>query len=137
MSTSALTAAWLGILLTTGCVRNPGMVEGIPRPFHVALSTDVLREDEIQSINAMNAYEAVERLRPAVLRRALSRSPLDRRDVYLDGVRLGTVEQLRGIPATDVHEVRYLTTAEATGRYGNVAPGGMILVTTKTGWPRQ
>ena len=51
--------------------------------------------------------------------------------VFVDGMELGTVFELRSIPARDVHEIRFLTSSEATYRYGDGYMAGVIQVTTK------
>lgn len=89
-----------------------------------------LFEDEIGQANVRTAEEAIRRLRPSFL---LARPAAGRegRGVYLDGFMIGGLEQLRGIPALVIHEIRVLSAVEAFGRYTVVPPGGLIIITTK------
>lgn len=50
--------------------------------------------------------------------------------VYLDNMRLGTINELHNIPAAGVLGVRYYTPAEATYRWGAGHPHGAIQVLT-------
>lgn len=51
--------------------------------------------------------------------------------VYRDGVAVGGAEALRGIPMSEVAEVRRLDSIEAAHRFGLGHAAGAILVTTK------
>ena len=134
MSTQRFTgSSALGVVLAVACVQLPVDHSGPARPVRISQASNSLREDEIRQANVMTAYEALERLRPAVLRRTRTLTPYEKRAVYLDGLPIGGVDDLRAIPAAHVFEIRYLTASEATGRYGNVSSEGIILITTKLG----
>jgi hypothetical protein len=81
----------------------------------------------------MTAYEAVARLRPGMLRFRPGVHEDRGADVYIDGLLLGGAEQLAGIPATDVHEIRFVRSLDASARYTHVAASGIIFITTKLG----
>jgi hypothetical protein len=51
--------------------------------------------------------------------------------VYLDGVHFGGVESLAMIPARDVLDVQWLSSMDATTRYGTGNTAGAIVVTTR------
>jgi hypothetical protein len=91
---------------------------------------NVVTQDEIATVPADNAYDAIEHLRPQFLRPHVTGS---RRPAYavvfIDGVRRGGPEILRSIAAKTVAQVRYLTSADATTRYGLDIEGGVIEVT--------
>jgi len=96
---------------------------------------DVITEEEIASSNAINAYEAVQKLRANFLAdrgktTILGRSP-SKPTVYVDGVQFGDVTSLRSISATVVQSIRLYRAYEAEQRYGNGVMGGVIEVTTK------
>ena len=91
-----------------------------------------LYQDEIANAGVATAEDAVRRLRPAFLFNR-GATAFERREVYLDGVAIGGVEELRRVPAQDVREIRVLTAIEATTRYGFSQSGGAILVVTKAG----
>jgi hypothetical protein len=51
--------------------------------------------------------------------------------VYLDGVRVGTLDELRRLRADAVAEMEYLSPSDATNRFGTNHDTGAILVTTR------
>ena len=57
--------------------------------------------------------------------------------VYVDNVPLGTVEVLKSLSTSDVAEVRKMSAAEATTRWGTGHPGGVVYVTTRGTRARQ
>ena len=83
------------------------------------------------------AFDIVQRLRPTMLRPRASSFGVNNQPqqvpvvVYSDEVRLGTVENLRTIPATQVHEIRYISATDATQRWGTNHSSGAIQVITK------
>lgn len=96
---------------------------------------DVITAEELERAPGVtNAYEAVERLRPNFLR---SRGPQSLRSptvppiiVYLDQVRLGQVETLRGITVEAIQQIRHVPARDAQQRFGLDHTGGVIEVTT-------
>ena len=91
---------------------------------------NVVTQEEIATVPVDNAYDAIEHLRPQFLRPHVTGS---RRPAYavvfIDGVRRGGPEILRSIAAKTVVQIRYLTSADATTRYGLDIEGGVIEVT--------
>lgn len=83
------------------------------------------------------AFDIVQRLRPTMLRPRTSSFGTNNQAqqvpvvVYSDEVRLGTVENLRTIPATQVFEIRYISATDATQRWGTNHSSGAIQVITK------
>jgi hypothetical protein len=76
-----------------------------------------------------NALEAVQSLRPAMLRaRSGSGGPVA---LYVDNVKMLDMTGLSTIPANRVREIRYISAADATTRWGTGHASGVILVTTK------
>ncbi|MEO5567143.1 MAG: TonB-dependent receptor plug domain-containing protein [Gemmatimonadaceae bacterium] len=115
-------AVWLG-----GCSRRA-------EPGTVRSSSDVLTREEMETVPVDNVYDAVRRLRPTYLRaRTTASSRMAYATVYVDGVRRGSPEVLRSMSPRSVAEVRYLTPAVATTRFGGNVPGGVIEV--KSGRP--
>lgn len=89
--------------------------------------------DEIAETNAHTAYDVVSRLRATWLRpRGISslafRSGVR---VYLDGMRIGGVAELRQISANSIRSVQYLDGVEATLRFGTGNGDGAIVLTTR------
>ncbi|HET7584681.1 MAG TPA: hypothetical protein VFK13_07235 [Gemmatimonadaceae bacterium] len=95
----------------------------------------VISADEVRRSGGRTAYEVIERVRseflynrgPVTVLTTASPVPI----VYLDHVRLGTLEQLRTIAAGDVAEIHLLTASEATLKYGTGHSGGAIEVYTR------
>ena len=100
-------------------------------------AANLITADEIAGTNTTNAYEAVEKLRPAFLHSHgtdLSRSDTGLPDVYLGVARYGDVNSLRNIPAMEVLEIRFYKGAEAATKFGMQNPtgiNGVIEVTLK------
>ena len=96
---------------------------------------DTITEDEIASSSAVNAYEAVQRLRGNFLSNRGKTTILGKSSalpiVYLDGVRYGEVQSLRNISASQVQAIRLYRAYDAQQKYGNDVMGGVIEVTTK------
>ena len=96
---------------------------------------DTITEAEIASSSAVNAYEAVQRLRGNFLSNRGKTTILGKSSalpiVYLDGVRFGEVQSLRNISASQVEAIRLYRAWEAQQKYGNDVMGGVIEVTTK------
>jgi len=95
---------------------------------------NVLTLEEIQGSNETDALGLIRRLRPAWLRlRSSSRlggEPAAEPVVYLDNVKYGTIQSLRGLDVHILSEIRYLSGPDATVQYGTGHSGGAILVTT-------
>ena len=96
---------------------------------------DTITEEEIASSSAVNAYEAVQRLRGNFLSNRGKTTILGKSSampiVYLDGVRYGEVQSLRNISASQVQAIRLYRAYDAQQKYGNDVMGGVIEVTTK------
>ena len=118
------------VLLAAGCVATtrPATRVGGPR--------DPITEVEIARLDAASAYDVVQRLRGTFLhsRGITSLERADRGawpDVFVDGTYLGSIPELRGIPANTIHEVRFLNAGDAMLRYGPGHAAGVIQVTTR------
>ncbi|CAN5786016.1 hypothetical protein BH23GEM10_BH23GEM10_07910 [soil metagenome] len=101
-------------------------------PARRASSSDVISRAEIETSRASNAYELVQQLRPQFLR---SRGPSSMRDpragypvVYINDVSHGSVDVLRTIRLEEIDEIRYISSSDATTRWGTGHAGGVIQV---------
>ena len=98
---------------------------------------NLITADEIAKSSVQNALEAVQKLRPAMLKRptVVSANGQSKGDlvVYVDNTRFGTgaVENLRQIPAPTIAAVRYFSASESQLKWGSNHPGGVIEVLTK------
>ena len=97
-------------------------------------SPDVVTRAEMDAVYASDAYALLQRLRPQFLRSRGSVSLRNSSDsypiVYLNDVRHGGVMSLRDILVNDIQEIRYLSAADATTRWGTGHSSGVILVRT-------
>lgn len=86
-------------------------------------SSDVITQEELDTVATFSAYEAVSRLRPQWLR---MRTPGQEPVVFLNGSQLGGLETLRSIQSSTLSEIRYRNGRDATTRYGTGFGGGAI-----------
>lgn len=96
---------------------------------------NLITADEIATVNVSDAYQLIQQLRPNFLRTQGGVSPHNDTPpvplVYVDGVNTGDVTNLRNVPATGIVSVEYLNGIMATQRFGTIAGGGAILITTR------
>ena len=113
-------------------------------------SATFITAEEIERVHVQNGYEAVQKLRPALLRQRQVASangqggvskdapPITGTNVsagdlivYVDGTRIGAVDQLREISASSIATMRYYSPSEAQMKWGSGHPGGVIEVISK------
>jgi hypothetical protein len=98
-------------------------------------SPNLITADEISKTSVQNALEAVQKLRPAMLKRAtMSSANAQSRGeivIYVDNTRYGAVDNLRQIPSSSIAVVRYFSASESQLKWGSGHPGGVIEVVTK------
>jgi TonB-dependent receptor-like protein len=116
-------------LLAIGGCKSSSQGKVAPR------NRNLITADEIAKSNASNAYEAVERLRPSFLQtrgpQSIQNTTPPTPNVYVDGMRYGTVQSLQSLPALSIIKIEYMNALDATQRFGIGNDGGAILVTTK------
>lgn len=94
----------------------------------------IITEDEIDSSHAINALEAVRKLRPMFL---VSRGelhfggPNELPNVYVDNQFYGDVTTLRGISAASIETIKFYTGSEAQFKFGRGNAAGVIGIFTK------
>lgn len=84
---------------------------------------------EITAADLPTAYDLVDRLRRAWLRRDAATG--NEVVVYMDQQNIGGATKLRDIPSVDVAELRYLPHDEAVRRWGSQVDGSVIVVTRR------
>lgn len=89
-------------------------------------STRIIQE-ELQTVTQLDVYAAIQRLRPTWLRTRSGGEPM----AHVDGNILGPARGLQAIRATDVQEIQFMNSADATTRFGTNYMNGVILVTTR------
>jgi hypothetical protein len=95
----------------------------------------MITRDELAKVNAQTAYDAVQKLRPTLLknrgRTSILGANIQTPMVYLDDQMLGTLERLRDIDAQTLDSIRYLSASEAQLKWGSGHPGGVLLLTSR------
>ena len=128
--------ASFGIVLLTAC-SSGGSVESATPSGAPRSSRNVITRAQIETANVQDAYEVVQRLRPEYLREQRGNPSINAGPqfaaVYVDGVRRGGPEALRGLRPTEVEEIRFISAADATTRWGTGHGGGVIEVKIRTG----
>lgn len=114
-----------------GCVKQGG--EGTRYR-----GSNVISGEEVRETSASDAFEAVQLLRPMWLRARAAPSLTDRAGgyprIYVDNIPLaGGTRELRTVVAGDIREIRYISPADATTRFGTGHAGGVIMVLTRSG----
>ena len=139
MRTTAMLRAVPIVFLAACATATPSSLRSgdeAPRPTRYASLRDPITEADIARISASSAYDAVVRLRGNFLRDRGVNSfmrPMQstRPTVFVDGMEMGTIFELRSIPARDVREIRFLSGPDAMLRYGDGYMAGIIHVATK------
>jgi hypothetical protein len=122
------------MLLTAGCATSHG-VDPQPR----ADARTVLDERALSSVERLNVYEAIRRLKPTWLtgrgQSTLAEPGREAIRVYLDGMPNGDVSTLARVPVRNVGRIQFLDARTATLRFGTGHADGAILVSTRHGFP--
>ena len=119
---AVLVAALLAACATAATTRAP---RGDPA---------VLAAEEIERSNVGTLHDAIQRLRPHFFfsrGRTSLRGANPRPAVIVNNVPQASFESLRGISATNVQYVRFLSAPEATTRFGTGYMAGVIEVVLK------
>lgn len=96
---------------------------------------DVITREDMVGLERLTALQVVERLHPQWLQtRGLdSFEESNEVVVYVDNTRRGGIDELRRLNATEVGEIRYLDSREATTQFGAGHPSGAIFLLTQRG----
>jgi len=118
----------IGVLVSfSACIQNMGQA----RP---ARSTGDITRADLDDASYTSAHHAIERLRPSWLRRHGARTlsnPDPRPVVWVDGIRLGRIEELLNIRAETVEIISLLSPIDATTRFGTGHASGALVVRTR------
>lgn len=129
--------ALAGLLGLGGCAGGASVQGDAPAPVR---GTGDITRDELDREIYTSAHHAIEILRRTWLRRRGARTPNNpdnRPSVYVDGVRVGPIEELFGISAEYIERISLLSPTDATTRFGTGHASGAILVVTRRGPPEQ
>lgn len=125
LSTPSLFAAALALTLgLAGCATGGAAGEGsAPRG-----SANRIVEAELQDMQQLDIFQVIQRVRPNWLRSRGGQTA----QVIVDGnPQPGRLDVLRQYRAMQVQELRFMSSSDATTRYGTGYDGGAILITTK------
>ncbi len=125
-------------LLTTlaGCATGGGAGGYVEPTSHAGRTSDVISSAEMRDAGpgVTNAFQAIARLRPSFLYRVREMSAVQPNvsllEVYLNDAKLGGLETLQTIPIESIKTIQYLSSSEATMRWGTNHTGGVILLST-------
>jgi hypothetical protein len=100
-------------------------------------SPQLITAAEIEQSQAVNAYEAVLKLRANFLSNRGPTSIVDRNapqypNVYVDGMQFGPLASLRSIPANQIASIRLYRAWEATTKFGTGNAAGVIEIISRT-----
>jgi hypothetical protein len=113
------------VLLLVACGAGRGRAGG---------STNVITRQQLEALETMSAYDAIQRLRPTWLRSrgptSLGGGPTLPR-LHINTSRSSGLEELRTIPIHEVETMEYIGPGDATTLYGTGYPGGVIEVRTR------
>lgn len=120
----------------TGCASFSGV-----GPDSVRLdrrSRNLLDTRDLRQVETLNAYEAIRRLQPRWLSgRGQSVMVSPEREgvrVYLDGMYYGDAGILKRMSVRTIQEIRFLSAADATLRYGTGHSDGALDIYTRQGF---
>ena len=118
----------IAVLFAVLACAPPSTVPGTTR------NSSVITREDIAGVHAVNAYEAVSRLRPNFLNShgATTLNPNDTGlpNVYLNHQLYGDIQSLRNIDVSSISEIHYYTGPQASSRFGLGNVSGAIEVLT-------
>lgn len=148
MTWKLIPALALSVALAAGACAPPATTGSSTASGNTKPSPNRISKAEINATSASSAYDVVSQLHPDWLRPPRSsmagtlgatktastsvRAPLVL--VYLDGVRLGGIDELRSLSASSVMSIEYADSnrvAMVVRDMGNVTPDAAIMVSTK------
>jgi hypothetical protein len=129
------------VLATLALIAVPLLAQDKPENPKLRRQTNVISFEEIEAVRdqATDLMTVVQRLRPQFLRPRGAASFGNNRSgntipvaqVVVDGVHRGDVQMLRQLSTQSVKEIRYMSAADATTRFGTGFDAGAILVITR------
>ncbi len=125
---SVATVAAAALLASSACVLHHAE--------DVAPNRAVITEDEIDSLHASNAFEAVNKLRPMFLI-ARGKVTVDATtrpaypNVYVDNQFYGDITALKYISAATIESIQFFNASEAQYKFGRGNAAGVIDILTK------
>ena len=97
-------------------------------------SPDRITRQQLETLEVLSAYDAIQRLRPTWLQ---TRGPTSISGgvaiprVHINDSRTAALEDLRALPSSSVESMQFYNAADATTLFGTNYPGGLIEVRTR------
>ena len=107
------------LVVVAGACYSTGGTGGADAP---PRDPNLISYQELIPVSAITVYEAIERLRPAWMRRRAGQTPT----VFVNGAERGGLSELRDWRAEQLQEIRFISAADATSRWGTGYPSGVI-----------
>src|SRR5690348_7083721 len=107
------------VVLLAGCGGQGAPAASTPRP--ATRRSDYISRAEIEGRTWEDVYDVVHVLRPSWINDRGRETVNGRQDVvqvHLNGTRYGTLEQLHGLPVSDIVGIRYIDPSTAFTRWG-------------------
>ena len=99
------------------------------------LTPNIITAEEIEASKAVNAYDAIKKLRGNFLsyrgRTSLNNTSSPDPFVFVDDQAFGPISSLRNIPAIQIETIRLYRAWEAQMKFGRGLMGGAIAIATK------
>src|SRR3954462_1864490 len=122
---------FVAFLAALACTPPPGQMD----PVKGHREYNVLTAEEIESLNVVNAYEAISKSRPQFLRSrgksTTKTNSVDRALVFMDGVPYGDINSLRGVSVQQITLIQFYPGSNAVTRFGSQYGAGVIEVRTR------
>ena len=97
-------------------------------------STNLITRQQLEALETMSAYDAIQRLRPTWLQSrgptSLGGGPTLPR-LHINNSRTSALDELRTIPIHEVETMEYMGPGDATTLFGTGYPGGVIELRTR------
>jgi hypothetical protein len=125
MASRTLLIVALAALALPACTTTGGRATG---------SNDLITRAQLEALETMSAYDAIQRLRPTWLQ---SRGPTSLiggptlPQLHINDSRSRSLDELRTLPVTEVETMEFRSASDATTLYGTGYPGGVIEVRTR------
>ena len=124
---TVLLGIWLSAVAACGVIQPVSSSSAAPMSYR---PSSVLTSQEISHANGGSAYDLIAQMRPSFLNATRGATGFGERRVYVDGICVGGLAQLRMIPSMTVREVRFLNASDATTLYGMGNSGGAVMIIT-------
>jgi hypothetical protein len=125
----------IGALATSIACASGGTSASGTTASGVRRDPNLITEQEVATSLGANAFEVINRARPAFLRQrgqtTVTQGGSTYATVYVNSQQYGDVTSLRGISVDQIREIRYYSASEAVTKFGSQNGTGVIQIITK------